>query len=128
MRAAALAIVVALAGCGSPSGAAGAQSPPTGLVLSLRFDHTGVDVVSLSGATSISARRFGPYVVAERALPRDSTVGFVFDAADAGTAMVCAESHDLAGNVVQRGCDTFDIIATEVTKGSLTLDDPFPTH
>ena len=57
-------------------------------------------------------------------LPRDSTVGFVFDASDEGTAMVCGESHDLSGMVLAAGCDTFDVVSAEVTHGSLTLNDP----
>ena len=127
MRAALVAAVVALSACGSSSDAS-QPPPPTGLVLSLHFDHTNVEAVTLSGATFASSRRFGPYVVAEGDLPRDSTVGFVFDAGDEGTAMVCAQSHDVAGNMLQSGCDTFDIVAAQVTKGSLTLSDPFPTH
>jgi hypothetical protein len=85
-----------------------------------------VQTVSMSGSTFTSSRRFGPYVVTEDDLPRDSTVGFVFDATDAGTAMICGESHDNSGQVMQAGCDTFDIIAAAVTKGSLTLVDPNP--
>jgi len=122
MRALALAAVLALttlAGCGGT----GNGTPPasTGLVLTLHFNHYQVDTVSLSGSTFASSRRFGPYVVDENDLPRDSSVGFVFDPDDAGTAMVCGESHDDHGNVLQQGCDTFDIIAADVTKGSLTL-------
>ena len=122
MRAlAALVVVVALAGgCG---GGGGDSTPPqsTGLVIELHFNHYQVDTVSLSGSTFASSRRFGPYVVDENDLPRDSTVGFVFDPDDAGTAMICGESHDDHGDVLQQGCDTFDIIAADVTKGSLTL-------
>jgi len=122
---AALAAAAALAGCGS-SPSAGASMPPatTGLVLTLHFSRYNVQAVSLSGATYKTSRRFGPYVVDENDLPRDSTVGFVFDAGDAGTAMVCGESHDFSGQTVQQGCDTFDIIAAQVTQGSLTLIDP----
>jgi len=119
----ALAVVACLAGCSSSSSSDGTSMPPetTGLVLTLHFSHYNVKAVSLSGATYASSRRFGPYVVAEDDLPRDSTVGFVFDPDDAGTAMICGESHDDHGNVLQEGCDTFDIIAADVTKGSLTL-------
>jgi len=128
MRTALLAAVVALAGCGSSSDASQPPPPTTGLVLSLHFDHWNVEAVTLSGATFASSRRFGPYVVAESALPRDSTVGFVFDPSDEGTAMVCGQSHDDSGNLMQSGCDTFDIVSATVTKGSLTLSDPSPTH
>jgi hypothetical protein len=121
MRALAVAALLALAGCGSSSDP---PLPSTGLVLTLHFDHYQVQTVSLSGSTFSSSRRFGPYVVAENDLPRDSTVGFVFDVDDAGTAMICGESHDDHGNVMQQGCDTYDLIAAAVTKGSLTLVDP----
>lgn len=121
MRALAALALVALAGCDSGSGP---PLPSTGLVLTLHFDHYQVQTVSLSGATFSSSRQFGPFVVAEDNLPRDSTVGFVFDADDAGTAMICGESHDDHGSVIQQGCDSYDIIAAAVTKGSLTLVDP----
>jgi len=128
MRAALFAAVVALGGCAG-AGAGSQQEPPTtGLVLSLHFDHSNVEAVTLSGATFASSRRFGPYVVSENDLPRDSTVGFVFDSSDEGTAMVCAQSHDLSGNMLQSGCDTFDIVSAAVTKGSLTLVDPFSSR
>jgi hypothetical protein len=121
MRALAVGVVLALAGCGSSTSGSDSQLTSTGLVLTLHFDHYQVQTVSLSGATFKSSRRFGPYIVAEDDLPRDSTVGFVFDPGDAGTAMVCGESHDDHGNVMEQGCDSFDIIASTVTKGSLTL-------
>lgn len=123
---AAVAALVALAGCGSGgSGSGGDGMPPatTGLVLTLHYTRYNVQAVSLSGATYKTSRRFGPYVVAQDDLPRDSTVGFVFDASDEGTAMVCGESRDDSGNVLGQGCDTFDIIGKEVTHGSLTLID-----
>ena len=120
------AFALALAGCiGGSTGGAQPPPPATGLVLTLHFDHTNVESVALSGSTSASARRFGPYVVAASLLPRDSTVGFVFDPSDEGTAMVCGESRDLSGKMLQQGCDTFDIIGAQVTKGSLTLSDPY---
>jgi hypothetical protein len=128
MRAALLAAFVSLAGCAGAGDATQPPAPTTGLVLTLHFDHTNVDAVSLSGATSASSRRFGPYVVSEDDLPRDSTVGFVFDPSDEGTAMVCGQSHDTSGNMLQSGCDTFDIVGAAVTKGSLTLVDPNPWH
>ncbi len=119
----ALLALALLAGCAG-AGSSGAPPPTTGLVLSLHFDHTDVLQVALSGATSATARRFGPYLVAVSALPRDGTVGFVFDASDAGTAMVCGESRDVTGQVLASGCDTFDVVGDEVTHGSLTLVDP----
>jgi hypothetical protein len=125
MRPLALAALLALAGCG---GSTDNGMPPqsTGLVLTLHFDHYQVQNVSLNGSTFATSRRFGPYVVDENDLPRDSTVGFVFDPDDAGTAMICAESHDQTGQVMQAGCDYFDVVAASVTKGSLNLVDPTP--
>ena len=122
-RALALAgLVAAAVGCGD--GTTAMQPSPTGLVLSLRFDHSNVMQVSLTGATIATARRFGPYLVAENSLPRDSTVGFVFDASDAGMAMICAESRDLVGKVLASGCDNYDLVATQVIRDSLTFYDP----
>ncbi|HEY2743258.1 MAG TPA: hypothetical protein VGL86_01490 [Polyangia bacterium] len=127
MRAAVLVAVTALALAGCAAGAAndgsGGLDATTGLVLSLHFDHTNVQSVALSGATSSTARRFGPYVVSEDDLPRNSTVGFVFDAGDAGSAMICGESHDTNGNTLASGCDTFDIVSDKVENGTLTLLD-----
>ena len=128
MRLRALAIVaVALAGCAAPSGDAGGggadmlEAPATGLVLALDYDHRNVVEVSLSGATYSSQRKFGPYVVAEKAMPSDDTVGFVFDPSDAGRAMICGETHDFSGHVLASGCDTFSIRSESVNHDSLTL-------
>jgi hypothetical protein len=100
------------------------EPSPTGLVLTLHFDHSNVMQVALTGATIATSRRFGPYLVAEKSLPRDSTVGFVFDASDAGMAMICAESHDLVGKVLASGCDNYDLVGAQVIRDSLTLYDP----
>ncbi len=124
MRALVVAALVALAGCGGTASDGGNMpAATTGLVLTLHYTRYNVQAVSLSGSTYATSRRFGPYVVAQSDLPRDSTVGFVFDAGDAGTAMVCGESHDDTGTLLAQGCDTFDIIGAQVTHGSLTLID-----
>jgi hypothetical protein len=115
---------LALAGCAGAGDASGdVNAATTGLVIELHFDHTNVHEVALSGATSQTSRKFGPYVVDEDNLPHDSTVGFVFDASDAGSAMVCGESHDSSGHVLASGCDTFDVVAGDVEHGTLTLWD-----
>jgi hypothetical protein len=125
MRAAALCALALAAGCtgATTTGGDTTTMPPdtTGLVLELHFDHSNVMQVELSGATYATSRRFGPYVVAEKALPRDSTVGFVFDAGDAGMAMVCAETHDLTGKVLASGCDTYNVVSGQVTNDNLTF-------
>ena len=126
MRAAVLAAALLVVGCAGATTDASGLPATTGLVLSLHFDHTDVDSVALSGATSATARRFGPYVVSEDDLPKNSTVGFVFDASDAGSAMVCGESHDSSGNVLASGCDTFDIVSGQVEDGALTMWDSNP--
>jgi hypothetical protein len=127
MRAAlAACVALALAGCAgaaSDGNAGGTSAQTTGLVIELHFDHNNVHEVALSGATYATSRKFGPYVVDEADLPHDSTVGFVFDAGDAGTAMVCGEAHDSSGKVLASGCDTFDVVADDVQHGSLTLWD-----
>lgn len=125
MRAAlAACFALALAGCaGATSDGNGTSAATTGLVIALHFDHNNVHEVALSGATYATSRKFGPYVVDEDNLPHDSTVGFVFDPGDAGTAMVCGEAHDSSGRVLASGCDTFDVVAGDVQHGSLTLWD-----
>jgi hypothetical protein len=123
MRAAVLALAFAAAGCAGAASNNGSDGATTGLVLQLHFDHTNVQEVALSGATLSTSRRFGPYVVDENSLPRDSTVGFVFDATDAGMAMICGESHDSSGKVLASGCDTFDVVGGQVEQDSLTLWD-----
>jgi hypothetical protein len=122
MRAAAVAFALVVAGCaGAGSDGSGTLDATTGLVLALHFDHSNVESVALSGATAATSRRFGPYVVSEDDLPRNGTVGFVFDASDAGSAMICGDSHDATGNVLSSGCDTFDIVSGQVGNGTLTL-------
>jgi hypothetical protein len=118
----AAALALAAAGCAGASGDGNSPSP-TGLVLELHFDRSDVTEVELSGATLATSRRFGPFVVAVAALPRDSTVGLVFDPSDEGSAMVCGESHDRNGDVLAAGCGTFDVVGAEVTHDSLTLFD-----
>ena len=124
---AAAVLALGLAGCAGAgstgSDGSGATAATTGLVLSLRFNRSNVHEVALSGATATTSRRFGPYVVDENDLPRDGTIGFVFDASDAGTAMICGESHDSTGKVLASGCDTFDVVGGSVETGSLTLWD-----
>ena len=119
----ALAAALSLGGCAGASsdGSGSASAATTGLVITLHFDHTNVHEVQLTGATYTTSRKFGPYIVDEDNLPHDSTVGFVFDASDAGTAMICGESHDSSGHVLASGCDTFDVVAGDVQDGSLTL-------
>lgn len=131
MRAArAAAIALALAACFALAGCAGAATDgtgtiaaTTGLVIQLHFDHTNVHEVALSGATYTTSRKFGPYIVNENDLPHDSTVGFVFDASDAGMAMICGETHDSSGKVLASGCDTFDVVGGQVEDDTLTLWD-----
>jgi hypothetical protein len=117
-------VTLGASGCaGAASDGSSDGSDTTGLVLALHFDRTNVHEVVLSGATYATARRFGPFVVDEDDLPRDGTIGFVFGADDAGTAMICGESHDSSGKVLASGCDTFDVVSHEVEHGSLTLWD-----
>jgi hypothetical protein len=130
MRRAALLLVAAacvVAGCAAVSdGNSGAdmlEPPATGLVLALDYNHRDVVEVSLSGATYSSQRKFGPYVVSEKAMPNDDTVGFVFDASDAGRAMICGETHDVTGHVLASGCDTFSIRSQSINHDNLTLYD-----
>lgn len=128
MRALLVAALVAAAGCAaatdSTSGSADMLEPPsTGLVLALHYHHTNVVEVSLSGATYTSQRKFGPYVVSEKSMPSDDTVGFVFDESDAGRAMICGETHDFSGHVLANGCDTFSVRSQSVNHDDLTLYD-----
>lgn len=126
MRAVLLAALV-VTGCGAAAnGSAPADMmppPPTGLVLALHYHHSEVVEVSLSGATYTSQRKFGPYVVAEKSMPSDDTVGFVFDPSDAGRAMICGETHDVTGHVLATGCATFSVRSQSINHDDLTLYD-----
>jgi hypothetical protein len=123
----ALAAALLLAGCGSSSTGSDALQPPaTGLVLAVHYDHTNVSNLTFSGATYASQRKFGPYNVAETSMPSDHTVGFVFDPTDAGRAMICGESRDDTGRVLETNCDTYAIRSDNVTHDDLTLYDVGP--
>lgn len=120
----ALAAALLLAGCGSSStGSGGLQPPATGVVLTVHYDRNNVLSLSFSGATYTSQRRFGPYTVAEQSMPSDHTVGFVFDPSDAGKTMICGESHDGSGHVLQMNCDSYTIESGSITYDDLTLYD-----
>ena len=121
MRAALAAVVaaIAVAGCAAPP----APAPPvTGLVVAI--DYSGdVATVSVSGAAEASGRHFGPWRLSSASLASGATVGFIFDEADGGSAMICAQSRDASGNTIDMTCDLFPVRAGEVMTGTLTLHD-----
>lgn len=111
----ALLAATALAGCGSK------PAPVTGLVVTI--DYSGdVARITVSGAAETTGRRFGPWSLGADQLTSGGTVGFLFDAADAGTAMICAQTFDSNGNNRDFNCATYDILAGAVTDGTLSMD------
>lgn len=109
------AVVCGLAGCG------GKPAPVTGLVVTI--DYSGdVDHLAVSGAAEATGRRFGPWTLSTAQLTSGGTVGFIFDPADAGSAMVCAQTFDHDGNDRAFNCGSYDILADTVTDGTLAMD------
>lgn len=120
MRALPWVTLLVLAGCAGGS-APSPSSSPTGLVVAVRYDGESVHDLSVSGATVVTARHFGPYVLTTATLPSGGTVGLVFDAGDAGAAMVCAEAHSASGSVLATNCGAFTIVANEVRNAEMDL-------
>ncbi len=113
MRRLMLALVVAAAtGCGS-------QSPPvTGLVIAIDYDGN-VKRIEVSGAAETTGRLFGPWSLTSDQLVSGGTVGFVFDPSDAGGAMICAQTFDDDDNAKDFDCETFTVLAGQITGGSI---------
>lgn len=114
-----LVLALVAAGCG------GSDAPTlpstTGLVVTIDYPGHDIQDVSVSGATTVSSRHFGPYVLSSSTLPSGGSVGFVFDPTDAGDAMVCATTRDNVGSTDATGCDMFRVRAQQITQGTLTL-------
>jgi hypothetical protein len=119
MRALTLALLVV--GCGGSSSSS--LPSTTGLVVTIEYPGHSIHDLSISGATVVTSRHFGPYTVAASALPSGGSVGFVFDPTDAGDAMVCATAHDSVGMVDSTGCDMFKVHAEQIAQGTLVLQE-----
>ena len=112
----ALALLVAAATC---CGGCGKSQPPvTGLVVTIDYDSS-VARVEVSGAAETTGRQFGPWSLTSEQLVSGGSVGFVFDASDAGSAMICAQTFDAADDTLDFECQVFDIIADETTGGEI---------
>jgi hypothetical protein len=123
----ALALTVALAGCGAASPPT-APAPVTGLVVAILYSGD-VASIKVSGAAEASGRHFGPWTLSSQTLTSGATVGFIFDPSDGGSAMICAETRDPNGQLIDVACGLFPVRAGEVMNGSLTLgghQDPAP--
>jgi hypothetical protein len=104
----------ALAGCG------GKAAPVTGLIVAI--DYSGdVARIAVSGAAETTGRRFGPWSLTSDQLASGGTVGFVFAPGDAGMAMICAQTFDSNDNPRDFDCEMFDVLAGEVTDGSISF-------
>ena len=114
----ALLLALFLCACGGPS----AQPNPgeTALVLQINYTVSGVDHWHITGVVLTSGRSFGPYDAQGNNVSSGETVGLVFDASDAGTAMVCVEARDGATPRAS-ACNVFEIKANEVSQGSIDL-------
>jgi hypothetical protein len=119
MRSAALTLVAALAACSAPPPA---PAPVTGLVVAIHY-RGDVATISVSGAAEASGRRFGPFILSSDTLTSGATVGFIFDASDGGSAMICAESRDPTGQSIDYACGIFPVRANQVMNGTLSLHD-----
>lgn len=119
----ALWLAVAVAGCGGSGSSTAPLPSTTGLVVAIQYPGRDVHDLSISGATVLTARHFGPYVLAASTLPSGGTVGFVFDPSDAGDAMVCGTARDAIGMVDSTACDLFKVRAEQVMQGTLVLQE-----
>jgi hypothetical protein len=104
------------AGCG---GSSQQTEMTTGLVVTLDYDESGVDVVTVRG--SASTRSFGPYTMSVDKAPPSSTVGLIFDPSDDGPAMVCGYASDDRGNLRASGCIMPSVQADQVLNVKLSL-------
>jgi hypothetical protein len=134
-----LLVCCALAACGAPMPQPQPEPEPqpqpqpqadppltpttTGLVLSVKYDKDGIVRLTMSGATAVTGRKFGPYEVSPTKLAPGQTAGFLFDPEDAGGVMVCAEAFKRDGDLEANGCGTYELRAGEVVTGILTLID-----
>src|SRR4051794_13494047 len=112
----ALLLVAAMGALVACSGAtpAPAPAPTTGMTLTVEyFDR--LSTISLSGSTFATSRKFGPYVLSASKLESGDTVGFTFDAADAGATMICADGRDRDGFTDASSCGVFVVRAGEIT-------------
>jgi len=114
MRAVLLALF--LCACGGPSTQ---PSNETALVLQVNYTVSEIDNWHITGVVLPGGRAFGPYD-AHSNISSGETIGLVFDASDAGTAMVCVEGRD-GSTARASACDMFEIRANEVSQGSITL-------
>jgi hypothetical protein len=117
----ALALALALAGCGAAPTVSAPSPPVTGLVVAIHYSGA-VNTIQVSGAAEASGRRFGPWTLPATTLTPGATVGFIFDASDGGSAMICAESRDAFGVRIDIACGLFPIRANQVMNGALTLE------
>ncbi|MDB4970112.1 MAG: hypothetical protein JWN44_5801 [Myxococcales bacterium] len=116
MRAVLLAAACTLAACAGTSG----PEPTTGMTLTVEYNNRLANI-SLSGTTLMTARKFGPYVLSSSKLGPGDTVGFTFDAGDAGMALVCGDGRDRDNIMQATGCGSFAVRSGEITTGTLTL-------
>jgi hypothetical protein len=115
-----LGLALVLAGCSAAPPAATTQ-PVTGVVVAI--DYSGnVATIDVSGAAEASGRRFGPWRLSAATLSPGATVGFLFDATDGGSAMICAESRDAQGQRIDATCNLFPVRADQIVNGELKLD------
>jgi hypothetical protein len=81
-----------------------------------------VTTFSVSGAVTVSARKFGPYDVPVDRVPTGGSIGLVFDSSDAGDGMACVSSVEGDGRVRDSDCATFAIVPTVITHASVHLE------
>jgi hypothetical protein len=115
----ALLLALFLCACGGPS----AQPSPgqTALVLQVNYSDNNIDHWHITGVVLTSGRTFGPYDAHGDSVSSGETVGLVFDASDAGVAMVCVEGRD--GTTPRaNACGMFAIKANDVSQGSIDLN------
>jgi hypothetical protein len=96
----------------------------TGLVVTIDYDGD-VARVEVSGAAETTGRQFGPWSLTSQQLVSGGTVGFVFDASDAGSAMICAQTFDSSDTAQDFDCEVFDVRADETTDGTIDFTGDF---
>jgi hypothetical protein len=100
------------------AGGCDGKSPVTGLVVAIDYGGN-VKRIEVSGTAETSGRNFGPWSLTSDELVSGGTVGFVFDASDAGSAMICAQTFDDNEIAQDFDCETFTVLAGQVSDGSI---------
>ena len=105
---------------------AAAPTGNTELLLTVTFSRTDIDELRINGTALAKGRAFGPFDTMGSSVVSGCTISLLFDAADAGSTMVCVEAR-AAGVMAGKACGNFQIQANDLSTGTLAvMDAPAP--